>query len=151
MDEPITTLETMETNSLTKLRNSGYRFSPLLAKNGNYQFLSVKEMPNEGKPDSIIKKLPEEELFRDEFPEIPWKELLRELLEIPFEIKMITAAPFFHVFKQKRVELFSVSLKDVEKALKPKQIYRFGHQIAPRTSRIFWIIFSPKSKKITAA
>ena len=34
---------------------------------------------------------------------------------------MITAAPFFHVYKQKRVELFSVFLKDVEKALRPKQ------------------------------
>ena len=34
---------------------------------------------------------------------------------------MITAAPFFHVSKQKGVELFSVSLKDVEKVLRPKQ------------------------------
>ena len=41
--------------------------------------------------------------------------------EAPFEIKLITAAPFFHVFKQKGVKLFSVSLKDVEKALKQRQ------------------------------
>ena len=58
----------------------------------------------------------------EEFPQFP--ELVKpfdELPEAPFEIKMIAAAPFFHVSKQEGVELFSASLKDVEKALKPKQ------------------------------
>ena len=44
-----------------------------------------------------------------------------KLFETPTEIKMITVAAFFHVFKQKKVKLFSVFLKNVEKTLKFKQ------------------------------
>ena len=78
---------------------------------------SFSELPDEklvkGLPDKeLVKGLPDEELIKEEFPEFP---------EAPFEIKMIAAAPFFHVFKQKEMELFSVSLKDVEKTLRPKQ------------------------------
>ena len=138
MSEPVTTPVIMETNSLTEIGNSKQPSSPLLAKSGNYRPPSVEEIPDEGeleelpifrkrklpgqrnkerKKARILKKgekLPDEELVQMKLPEIPEP-------EAPFEIKMITAAPFFHVFKQKGVELFSVPLKDVEKALKPKQ------------------------------
>ena len=43
-----------------------------------------------------------------------------QLFETSFEIKMIAAAPFFHVSKQEGVELFSASLKIVEKTFQPK-------------------------------
>ena len=57
-----------------------------------------------------VPQLPDEKLAPfDEFP------------EVPFEIKMIAAAPFFHVSKQKGVELFSGFLKNVEKTLKFKK------------------------------
>ena len=67
-------------------------------------------------------KLPEEEPVEGRGPRSPLKgEEFEKLFEAPIEIKMIAAAPFLHVFKQEGVELFSVSLKDVEKALKFKQ------------------------------
>ena len=51
---------------------------------------------------------------------VPSNELLPPS-ETPFEIKMIAAAPIFHVCKQKRVKLFSASLKDIKKAFQPKR------------------------------
>ena len=57
INEPTIMPETMETNSLTKLKNSGHIFSPLLAKTRNYQLPSVKEVPNEGEHDLIIEEL----------------------------------------------------------------------------------------------
>ena len=45
--EPVIMPETMETNSLTELKNSGYPSSPLVAKTGNYQLPSVKKIPKE--------------------------------------------------------------------------------------------------------
>ena len=56
--EPVTTPEITETDSLTKLRNSGHSFSPLLTKTGNYQPPSVEEIPNEGEFDSKKRKFP---------------------------------------------------------------------------------------------
>ena len=134
--EPVTVPETMETNSLTAIDNSGQLFSPLLANLNNYQPPSVEKIPDEREheleefPISRKRKLPEQRsqkrkrariLKKGKTEESP-KELVKdELPEVPFEIKMITAAPFFHVSKQKGVKLFSVFLKNVEKALKPKQ------------------------------
>ena len=43
--EPVTMPETMETNSLTGISNSG---PPLLTKSGNYRPPSVKEISEEG-------------------------------------------------------------------------------------------------------
>ena len=130
MNEPVITPEPMETSF----------FSSLIVKSSNYQLPSVEEIPNEGEPDPIIEELPTHKKRKfpgqrsqerkkarilkrgEKFPQSP--ELVKpldQLPETPFEIKMITAAPFFHVSKQKGVELFSVSLKNVEKALRPKQ------------------------------
>ena len=132
--EPVTTPEITETDSLTKLGNSGHPFSPLLAKTGNYQPPSVEEIPDEGESDSRKKKFPgqrnkERKKARiskrgGKFIQPPYEELVKPFDEFPeasFEIKMIAAAPFFHVSKQERVKLFSVSLKDVEKTLRLKQ------------------------------
>ena len=57
-DKTVTSPETIETNSLAKLRNSGHLFSPLLAKTGNYRFFSVKKVPDEKEPDSMIEIFP---------------------------------------------------------------------------------------------
>ena len=46
INEPVTTPEIMETNSLTGIGNSGQFFSPLLAKSSNYRLPSVKEIPD---------------------------------------------------------------------------------------------------------
>ena len=48
MNEPVTTPEIMETNSLTEVNNSKQFSSPLLAKSGNYRPPSVEKIPNEG-------------------------------------------------------------------------------------------------------
>ena len=72
-----------------------------------------------------------------------------QLFETSLEIKMIAAVPFFHVSKQKRVELFSASLKDVEKAFQPK------HRTDPTTKLFqkfheFFELFSEKeTNKLT--
>ena len=54
INEPATTPETMETNSLTKVNNSRQLSSPLLAKSGNYRPLSVKEIPDEGEFEELL-------------------------------------------------------------------------------------------------
>ena len=52
--------------------------------------------PFKGKP-------PEEELVKGEGSRPPFeREVFEKLPETPIEIKMITAAPFFHVFKQQK-------------------------------------------------
>ena len=60
INEPITSIETSETNSLTKTGNFT-RFPPektqSLTKISDYQFPSVKKIPNEKEPDSLIKKV----------------------------------------------------------------------------------------------
>ena len=64
--EPVTVPETMETNSLTGIGNSGQLFSPLLTNLSNYQPPSVEKIPNEGEheleelPIFTKKKLPEQ-------------------------------------------------------------------------------------------
>ena len=68
----------------------------------------LSELPDE----KLVKGLLDEKLIKKESPEFP---------EAPVEIKIIAAAPFFHVLKQKGVELFSASLKNVEKTIRPKQ------------------------------
>ena len=108
----------------------------MLTKRGNYQPPSVEEIPDEGEPYSIIKKLPEEEL-------------LKELPEVPFEIKMIAAAPFFHVFKQKGVKLFLVSLKNVEKTLKPKQYTNPATKLPPELHEFFELFLHQETKKLS--
>ena len=54
INEPVTTLETMETNSLAKIGNSGQLSSPLLAKSGNYRPPAVKEIPDEGEFEELL-------------------------------------------------------------------------------------------------
>ena len=96
INEPVTTPETMETNSLAKISNSGQFSSPLLAKSGNYRPPSVEKIPDEGEFEElpifkkklpgqrsrerrrarILKKgekisRPPEELVKKEFPEVP--------------------------------------------------------------------------------
>ena len=58
INEPVTTPETMETNSLTKIGNLRQFPSLLLAKSGNYRPFSVKEIPDEGELEEfpIFKK-----------------------------------------------------------------------------------------------
>ena len=114
--------ESMEINSLTKLGNSGYLHSTLLAKSGNYRFPSVKKLPGEKEPDLIIQEFRtlKKENSRDnairekktrilkkgeKFLRFLNKKLAKpfdKILETPFEIKIITVAPFFHVSKQKK-------------------------------------------------
>ena len=147
----------------------------MLAKSGNYRPLSVEEIPDEGEfeetpiskkrkltgqrnqerkrarilkkgeklselpEEKLVKGLPDEELIKTEIPELP---------EAPFEIKMITSAPFFHVFKQKGMELFSASLKDVEKALKPKQHTDPATRLFPKLHEFFELIFHQEANKL---
>ena len=175
MNEPVTTPEIMETNSLTEISNSRQLSSPLLAKSGNYRPLSVEKIPDEREfeeipifknrklpgqrnqerkrtrilkkgekfsalPDEeLVKKLPDEELIKKEFP---------EFFEVPFEIKIVTAAPFFHVFKQKRMELFSASLKDVEKTLEPKQHTDPATKLPPELYELFELFFHQEANKL---
>ena len=61
---------------------------------------------------------------------------------------MITAAPFFHVFKQKGIELFSVSLKDVEKTLRPKQHTDPATKLPPELHEFFELLFHQKANKL---
>ena len=105
--------EIMETNSLTGIGNSGQLFSPLLAKSGNYRPLSVEKILDEGEleelPISKKRKLPGQRsqerrrarsLKKGKKLSGPPEKLVKgELPEVPLEIKMITAAPFFHVSK----------------------------------------------------
>ena len=77
------------------------------------------------------------------------KQLVKEkLLEIPFEIKMITAAPFFYVSKQKKVKLFSAFLKDVEKILKPKQHTDPAIKLLPEFHNFFELFSHQKANKL---
>ena len=61
---------------------------------------------------------------------------------------MITAAPFFHVSKQKGVELFSASLKDVEKALRPKQHTDPATKLPPELHEFFELFSHQKANKL---
>ena len=64
INEPVTTPEIMETNSLAGINNSEQLSSPLLVKSSNYRPLSVEEIPDEGEfeetPISKKRKLPEQ-------------------------------------------------------------------------------------------
>ena len=155
INEPVITPEPMET----------FFSSSLIAKSSNYQFPSVKKIPDERKSDPIIEKLPthkkrkfpgqrsqEKKKARilkrgEEFPQFP--ELVKpfdELPETPFEIKMIAAAPFFHVSKRKGVKLFSASLKNVEKTLRLKQRTDLITKLLSELHE-FLELFSKKKKK----
>ena len=61
---------------------------------------------------------------------------------------MIAAASFFHVSKQKRVELFSISLKDVEKTLKPKQHTDPATKLFPELHEFFELFSHQKANKL---
>ena len=162
INEPVTTPEIMETNSLAGIGNLGQLFSPFLAKSGNYRPPSVKEIPDEGEFEELPifrkRKLPGQRsqerrrariLKKGEKISGPPEELVKkELPEAPFEIKMITAAPFFHVSKQKGVELFSASLKDVEKTLKPKQHTDPATKLFPELHEFFELFFHQKTNKL---
>ena len=93
------------------------------------------ELPDE----ELVEKLPDEQLIKEKLPELP---------EAPFEIKMITAAPFFHVFEQKGVKLFSVSLKNVEKTLKPKQHTDPATKLFPELHKFFELFSHQKTNKL---
>ena len=60
---------------------------------------------------------------------------------------MITA-PFFHVSKQKGVKLFSVSLKYVEKTLKPKQHTDPVIKLPPKLHKFFELFSHQKTNKL---
>ena len=87
----------------------------------DYRFFTMEIFVDEKKP----------KLFKLLFPnEIPLFEKIivsfvepPPLFETPLEIKMIATAPFFHVFKQKKVKLFSTFLKNVKKT------FQFKHRI----------------------
>ena len=148
INEPTNTPETMETNSLTK--------------SGNYQFPSVEKIPDEGEPEEF-QHFKKRKLFGqrsqerkkartlkrgEKFSQLFDDELVKE--EIPetkalLKIKIIAAAPFFHVSKQKRVELFSVSLKDVEKALRPKQYIDPATKLPAELHEFFELFFHQKA------
>ena len=85
-------------------------------------------------------ELSDEELVKKN-PQIPEP-------EAPFEIKIIAVAPFFHVFKQKRVEFFSASLKDVEKTLKPKQHTDPATKLPPELHEFFELFSHQKANKL---
>ena len=53
MNEPVTTPEIMETNSLTEIGNSKQPSSFLLAKSGNYRPFSVEKIPDEGEFEEL--------------------------------------------------------------------------------------------------
>ena len=103
-----------------------------LAQLGNYQFFTVEKIPDEGEPElPTISSKKEKEVQEIIIPlqeataplqeaAIPSNELPPPS-ETPFEIRMIAAAPFFHVCKQEGVELFSASMKNVEKAFQFKR------------------------------
>ena len=61
---------------------------------------------------------------------------------------MITAAPFFHVFKQKGIKLFSASLKNVEKTLKPKQHTDPATKLPPELHDFFELFFHQEANKL---
>ena len=61
---------------------------------------------------------------------------------------MITAAPFSHVSKQKGVKLFSASLKDVEKTLRPKQHTDPAIKLLPEFHEFFELFFHQKPNKL---
>ena len=92
------------------------------AQLGNYQFPTVEKIPDEGEPElptiSSKKKDEIQEVVQE--ATVPSNELLPPS-ETPLEIKIIATVPFFHVCKQKKVELFSASLKNIEKALQFKR------------------------------
>ena len=61
---------------------------------------------------------------------------------------MITATPFLHVFKQKKVKLFSVSLKNVEKTLKPKQRNDPATKLPPKLNKFFELFSEKKTNDL---
>ena len=168
INEPVNTPETMEINSLTKSGNyqppsveeipderepdelqpfnkrklpgqrSQERKKARILKRG--EKLPDEKLPDEKLPDE---KLPDEKLVKEELPE----EKLPET-EASLKIKMIAAAPFFHVSKQKGVELFSASLKDVEKTLKPKQHTDPATKLFPEFHEFFELFFHQKTNKL---
>ena len=161
--EPVNVPETMETNSLTTIGNSKQFFSPLLANLSNYQPPSVEKIPDEREyeleefPISKKRKLPGQRsqerkrariLKKGKTEKAPKKLVKNELPETPLEIKMIAAAPFFHVSKQKGVKLFSASLKNVEKALKPKQYTDPATKLPPKLHEFFELFFHQKTNKL---
>ena len=82
-----------------------------LVQLSNYQFLTVEKILDEGEPESPTTSSKKKELQEATVP----SDELSPPSETPLEIRMIAAAPFFHVCKQKGIELFSASLKNVEK------------------------------------
>ena len=151
INESVNTPETMEINSLTK--------------SGNYQFPSVEKIPDEREPEEFQPFMKRKLLGQrsqgkkkarilkrgEKFPQLFDDELVKKELpeiETPLKIKMITAAPFFHVSKQKGVELFSVSLKDVEKALRPKQHTDPATKLPPELHEFFELFFHQKTNKL---
>ena len=134
----------------------------MLAKSGNYRPPSVKKIPDEGEfeefPISRKKKLPGQRSQERKRTRIlkkgeklsgpPEERVKKELPEAPLEIKMITAAPFFHVSKQKGVKLFSVFLKDVEKTLKPKQHNVPVIKLPPEFHKFFELFSHQKTNKL---
>ena len=93
-----------------------------LAQLHNYQLPTVEEIPDERQPELPTISSKKKDEIQEAVQEItvPSDELLPPS-ETPFEIKMIAAAPFFHVCKQGRIKLFSVSLKDIKKTFQPKR------------------------------
>ena len=93
-------------------------------------------------------ELPEEEWLKFPAEELFKRSGLDEVLKAPLEIKMITAAPFYHVSKQEGVELFSVFLKDVEKALRFKQRTDPITKLFPKFHKCFELFSEKEANKL---
>ena len=73
--------------------------------------LPEKSWLKKGSPIPVQKGASEEKLIKGKGLRPPFEgEVFEKFFEPLIEIKMITAAPIFHVFKQKRVKLFPISL-----------------------------------------
>ena len=103
-----------------------------------------------GVPQSPFKKeSTEEKLVKRKGPRSSFKrEEFEKFPETPIEIKMIAAAPFFHVFNKKGVELFSVSLKNVEKTLRFKQRTDPVIKLPPKFHNFFELFSEKKANKL---
>ena len=118
-----------------------------LAQLGNYQPPTVEEIPDEGEPElpTISSKKRDEIQEAVQETTVPSNEFLPPS-ETSFEIKIIAAAPFFHVYKQKRMELFSVSLKDIKKTFKFKRRTDLATKLFHEFHEFFELFFEKKNQ-----
>ena len=124
-----------------------------LAQLKNYQFPTVEEILDEKEPElptiSSKKKEVQETTIPLQETIAPFQETAIPSDELPppsetsLEIRMIATAPFFHVCKQERIELFSASMKNVKKALQFKRRTDPATKL-PHEFHEFYELFSEK-------